>query len=314
MAVALGGCSQQKPEPRTAKQPAAAEPAPATDQTAPEKKEPSKAETHEVSPAKNEPAKPDETSAKPAQTAAQKPAASAADETDDMDAQVKKPRDLGPPLVEHVERLIPLDPKQPVWVDRDNKQVILVGEVCRADYPLEFFATYSNRSYEAVMAINVTPFLVHTGLLAVGAEPGRPAQFQPQFTPPTGTEVAIEVRWRDAAGKVQSAPAQHWIRNIQTKKELDANWVFAGSMLMKDEQTGKQQYLADSGELICTLNLPTAMLDLPLRSYSELESRLFEAFTEHLPPPGTPTTVVLKPLLSAKPNEPHKPQEPTPPQ
>lgn len=221
-----------------------------------------------------------------------------------------KPRDLGPPLVTDVADLKRLHPEQPVWIDMKHKQVVLQGEVCAADYPLEFFATYPNRSYEAVLSVNVRPFLVHTGLLAVGAEPGHPVAFQPKFSPPAGTEVAIEVRWKDANGKVQHAPAQHWIRNIKTKKALDTNWVFAGSILGTDE-SGNPTYQADSGELICLLNLSSAMLDLPIRSESAMESRIFEAFTEHLPPQGTATTIVLTPILKTKPVAPPTPPAPT---
>jgi hypothetical protein len=220
----------------------------------------------------------------------------------------KKPRDLGQPLVDDPARLVRLDPKQLIWVDRKNHHVIMMGEVCRADYPLEFFATYSNRSYEAILSVNVQPSLAHAGLLAVGAKPGRPVQFQPEFIPPSGTEVAIEVRWKDAQGKVKSSPAQDWIRNIETKKALDSNWVFAGSMFSTDERTGKQHYMADSGELICVLNLPTAMLDLPIRSYAALESRLFQAFSERLPPEGTPVTILLKPILTPKPTDSNAPK------
>ena len=209
----------------------------------------------------------------------------------------KKPRDLGPPLVDNPEELAPLSREQPVWMDQKNKYIVLLGEVCEAGYPLEFFATYTNRAYEAVLAVNVTPSIVHTGLLAIGAKPGHPARFEPRFVPPTGTEIAIEVRWKDQDGKVQSAPAQHWIRNIKTKKELDSNWVFAGSGFYTDETTGKKYYQADSGELICVLSLPNAMLDLPIRSYGAIEERIFEAFKEHLPPAGTPTTILLKPVL-----------------
>jgi hypothetical protein len=214
----------------------------------------------------------------------------------------EKPRDLGPPLVDRPDVLRRLDLEQPVWVDKHNNHVIMQGEVCRAGYPLEFFATYSNRSYEAVVSVNVKPSIVHAGLLAVGARAGHPAQFQPTFLPPTGTEVAIEVRWRDAKGKVQSSPAQNWIRNIKTKKALDSNWVFAGSLFVKDDATGKEYYQADSGELICVLSLPTAMLDLPIRSYGALEARSFEAFEEHLPPPGTPVTILLKPFVAPRSN------------
>jgi hypothetical protein len=237
-------------------------------------------------------------------TTGSKPAKTESPEKDlaaEMQQVGEKPRDLGPPLVDQPERLRRLDPEQPVWIDKQNRQVVLLGEVCSAGYPLEFFATYTNRSYEAAMSVNVKPSIVHAGLLAVGAVPGHPAQFQPNFVPPTGTEVAIEVRWKDAKGKVQSAPAQQWIRNIKTKKALDSNWVFAGSLFVTDETSGKQYYQADSGELICVLSLPTAMLDLPIRSYGALEARSFEAFKEHLPPPGTPTTILLKPILSTRP-------------
>ena len=212
--------------------------------------------------------------------------------------QAEKPRDLGSPLVDNLDKLTRLDPDFPVWLDKQNKQVVFLGEVCRADYPLEFFVTYRDRSYEAIVASDVRPSIIHAGLLALGADPGHPARFQPEFVPPTGTEVAIEVRWKDAKGRMHSSPARDWVRNVETKKALDANWVFAGSALMTDEETGKKHYLGDGGDFICLLNLPTAVLDLPIRSASALESRLFEAFIEHLPPPGTPVTLLLKPNLA----------------
>lgn len=230
--------------------------------------------------------------------------------TEAIDQAAKKPRDLGPPLVDNPAGLARLHPQQPVWIDIKNKQVILQGEVCAANYALEFFATYPNRSYEAVLSVNVQPSVVHTGLLAVGAKEGHPATFQPKFSPPTGTEVAIEVRWKGADGKTQSAPAQQWIRNIKTKKALDTNWVFAGSVFTTDE-TGHRSYWADSGELICVLNLPGAMLDLPMRSDGALEARIFEAFTEHLPPQDTPVTIVLKPILSPASSKPTLPKSAT---
>ncbi len=231
-----------------------------------------------------------------------KPESPEMDLAKELEQVSEKPRDLGPPLVDQPKALVRLDPEQPVWVDKQHKHVVMQGEVCRAGYPLEFFATYSNRSYEAVVSVNVKPSIVHAGLLAVGAVAGHPAQFQPSFIPPTGTEVAIEVCWKDAKGKVQSSPAQNWIRNIKTKKALDSNWVFAGSLFVTDDATGKKYYQADSGELICVLSLPTAMLDLPIRNLGALEARSFEAFEEHLPPPGTPVTILLKPFVAPRPS------------
>ena len=141
------------------------------------------------------------------------------------------------------------------------------------------------------------PSVVHGDLLALGAKPGKPVQYDPKFVPPSGTEVEINLAWNDRNGKRQKARAQDWIRDIKTKKQLDVNWVFAGSLFWEDKTTGEKSYLADRGDFISVLNLPTALLDVPIESASKIESRLFEGFVERLPPPGTPVTLILKPKL-----------------
>lgn len=289
-AVVFGGCTPRRMPEKPQK---------------PDQHKAAAATTEAVAPRKVEtpPAVPAPTLQKPAAKPKKIAKAEPAEEklTEEVEQIAEKPRDLGPPLVDAPANLKRLSPDQLVWVDPVKKQVVLQGEVCKAGYPLEFFATYSNRSYEAVVAVNVKPSIVHAGLLAVGAEPGHPARFQPEFVPPTGTEIAIEVRWKNADGKLESAPAQHWIRNIKTRKELDKNWVFAGSSFVTDKETGKEYYQADSGELICVLSLPNAMLDLPVQGYGAIEARSYEAFEEHLPPQGTPITLILKPILKPKP-------------
>jgi hypothetical protein len=214
--------------------------------------------------------------------------------------ETEKPRDLGPPLVDDLKSLKKLDPVQPVWIDAKQKQVVMVGETCRASYPLEFFTTTPGREYEAVTVVRVKPSIVHAGLLAVGAKPGSTVKFRPKYTPPTGTEIVIEVRWKDKQGKLKQAPAQQWVRNIKTKKPLDVNWVFAGSGLHKDEDTGREYYLGDSGDFISVLNLPTSVLDVPIPGSSDIESRTFEGFVDNMPPENTPVTIVLKPKVGEK--------------
>ena len=209
--------------------------------------------------------------------------------------------ELGPPLVDDVNDLKKLHAVWPVWIDRKHKQLVLMGETCRANYPLEFLATYPPRGYESILVVQVKPSVVHAGLLALGAVPGHPARFEPKFEPATGTEVEIEVRWKDKAGQLQRAPAREWVRDIKTKQALALNWVFAGSGFWTDDETGQQVYRADgAGDFISVLNLPTATLDLPIRSTSTLESRSYEGFVEHMPPEKTPVTMILKPKLPEK--------------
>jgi copper chaperone CopZ len=206
------------------------------------------------------------------------------------------PKNLGEPQVDDPGKLQRLDKASPVWLDKQNKQVVFLASTCKAGYPLEFFATYPDRSYESVVVVYTKPSIVHAGLLALGAKPGKPASFDPTFTPPTGCEVEINVVWKDAQGKRQTARAQDWIRDIKTKKPLDVNWVFTGSTFWEDKETGSKSYLADRGDFISVLNLPSSLLDVPIKSASALESRMFEG-AESLPPTGTPVTVLLKPKL-----------------
>jgi hypothetical protein len=107
--------------------------------------------------------------------------------------------------------------------------------------------------------------------------------------------------WKDAHGKRQTARAQDWVRNSKTGKAMQYPWVFGGSRFQKNEVTGETYYQADAdGDLICVSNFPGAMLDLPIQSTSSDTELLFEGFAEHIPPRGTPVTLILTPKLKGE--------------
>ena len=72
---------------------------------------------------------------------------------------------------------------------------------------------------------------------------------------------------------------------------------FAGSGFYVEEETGKQHYRAESGDLICVSNFGSATLDLPVESSQAAAGLLFEALTERVPALGTPVRLVLEPKL-----------------
>jgi hypothetical protein len=201
------------------------------------------------------------------------------------------------PLVDDPEELVKLHPKYPVWFDKARKSVVIVGEVCQRRVPLELFACLKgSKEHESVVVVPTLAYLVHAGLLAAGAEPGGPVQFHPEYIPARGPEVEVTVLWKDAQGKVQKARAQEWVRDVETGKSMEHPWVFAGSHFSEDEETGERYYHGDTdGDLICVSNFPSAVLDLPIASSDSNASLLFEAFTEKIPPRGTPVTLVLTP-------------------
>ncbi len=196
-----------------------------------------------------------------------------------------------------------LEPESQVWLDKERKRLVLAGRIALREGQLEMFACLAGtKEHESVVAVETKAYVVHAGLLALGAEAGKAVQYQPTFRPASGTEIEINVYWREKSGELKSVRAQEWIRDIKTQKEMTQNWVFAGSGFWTDEKTGQKFYLAEDGDFICVSNFASAMLDLPTESSQSAGSLMFEAFQDRIPPQGTPITMVLTPKVEEKPD------------
>jgi len=104
---------------------------------------------------------------------------------------------------------------------------------------------------------------------------------------------------RDSVLKISKDPrfqkaVQSFYKNTQIR-QMDANWVFAGSYFQTDEKTGEKFYQAESGDLICVANFASATLDLSATSSATNDNLMFEAFTERIPPSGTKVMIELVP-------------------
>ncbi|HET6880822.1 MAG TPA: YdjY domain-containing protein [Pirellulales bacterium] len=192
--------------------------------------------------------------------------------------------------------LVKLDAKAPLWVDKTNKRVVMIGKVCLREGQLEMFACpEGTKEHESVLSVPVLAERVHTALILLGADPGKPVQFTPEYRPASGPVIDVALYWTDESGKRCSAWAQDWVQDARTGKALSEPWVFGGSMFYVDEKTGKRDYLANHGELICVSNFSSAMLDLPVESSDKAGQLLFNAYTDHIPPANTKVTIVLRP-------------------
>jgi hypothetical protein len=191
-----------------------------------------------------------------------------------------------------------LSKEYPVWIDPQEKTVIVEGQVALREGMLEMFAcTRNTKEHESIISANTKAYLVHAALLSLGAEAGHPVRFQPEFVPPAGTEIDVFIRYLDDKGKLQTARAQDWIKDIRTGKPMTYPFVFAGSSFYVDPDTKKQYYRAEQGEFVCVSNFGAAMLDIPVKSSKSNEQLEFEAITKKIPPLGAPVHLVFKPKL-----------------
>lgn len=222
-----------------------------------------------------------------------------------------------PPLVDEPERLIRLAPEARIWMTPDSKHLVVLGVVSLREGPLELFACRrGSKEYESIVAIAVRPSLIHMGLIAIGAKPGKPVEFHPEFVPPSGETIEVKLRWKDEQGKIQECLAQDWIaqtgqsseeaepdgKKILKPKVMETHWVFTGSMEYRDEDD-RVHYIADeTGELIGVSNFVGAVLDVPIQSSDSNDALMFEPYTERIPELGTAVTLIL----TAVPDRPEK--------
>jgi hypothetical protein len=203
-------------------------------------------------------------------------------------------------LVELPPRRVELDKN--LWLETSDgvKRILVGAEVClrEGEYGLECLLCRSlTKEHESILKTDVAAWKIHAALVAIGAKPGTPTDYFPRFKPPTGATVKIHLQYEDE-GKTVTVPAGYWIRDTKAQKDLDLDWVFGGSRFYKNVlDENKQEYAADlEGAYIAVANVPTAMLDLPVRSPKGLEERAYGPHTKRIPAEGTKVLVILEPV------------------
>ncbi|MCY2937140.1 MAG: YdjY domain-containing protein [Planctomycetota bacterium] len=159
----------------------------------------------------------------------------------------------------------------------------------------EFLCRKNQKEHESILAGDFDARDIHTTLLLANGKAGSPVSYQPTYKAASGSRVKVSVRHPGKDGKVLEEDARRWVKNTSTLKELESDWVFAGSSLFDNPDDPKNPiYLANQGDVICLSNFNTAMLDLPIESSQKAADLLFEAWTDRIPPIGTRVTVVLE--------------------
>jgi hypothetical protein len=122
------------------------------------------------------------------------------------------------PVEVPLEQILPqgvvaLNPQKTIWLDKAGHKLYLVTKVVQKNGPLEMFCCLKQtKEHESILSLDGKAAVVHAGLLALGIEPGKHVQFDPDFVPPTGTELNIDLIWTDPQGKKQHANVHDWIQ------------------------------------------------------------------------------------------------------
>ncbi|MFO0877365.1 MAG: YdjY domain-containing protein [Gemmataceae bacterium] len=192
---------------------------------------------------------------------------------------------------------IPVGPGVTLEMNGDMRRVIVQSRVVLRKGPLEGLLTREKKKeHEYILAADVDARHIHTALELARARAGKPVTFSPKFQPAEGSAVKILLRF-EQGGKKMAIPAGDWIREDRTNKALPSTWVFAGSRFgpNPDGPNKPPFYLANHGDLICVVNMESALLDLPHRSPKAFNDRIYRADTDSIPEVGTRVEVILEP-------------------
>jgi hypothetical protein len=118
-----------------------------------------------------------------------------------------------PVVKKPVDKLVALDPKGIVQLDHVGKRLLVKTHVVLREGFLEMLCCPAQtKEHESILAVDGKAYVIHAGLLALGAKTGAPVQYQPTFHPATGQSVDIFLQWAEADGKPHRVKAQEWIR------------------------------------------------------------------------------------------------------
>ena len=188
--------------------------------------------------------------------------------------------------------------KNQIWINHTTKQVMVRGRICLRVGGLEMFACPGNsKAHESVIAAEAKSSEIHACFVALGFDPGKPVQWDPEYTTATGPAINLLVKWKSGEF-LKEINAKQMVKISGTDKTLENDWVFGGSQEFTDNVTGDKIYYADSGEMICLSNFSTAMMDVPIRSSDAADGLMFEANTPNIPPVNTKVYMVLTPSKS----------------
>jgi hypothetical protein len=194
-----------------------------------------------------------------------------------------------------------------VKIDKNTNTVTLPAKVNMVDGLVEYFCVTSKGStHESVLVSDAGPQNVHVAMLLLGAKGAAPkegtqtpgqidATFLATLPKLVGDKVILSVRWKDAAGKEQTSPAENWVMRRTVQKNQPAKevpmeggpWLYNGSFLHEGRFVAEGQ-----GVYVAVNTFPSALVNNPRPGAND--DSLWFANKGAMPAVGTPVDFVIK--------------------
>ena len=191
-----------------------------------------------------------------------------------------------------------------IEVDLAHREVRIAAQAALDEGWLEQAVCLAGtREHESLLVIEAPPRLVHAAMLLIGLEPGRPGAWlladdgvTVRREPPTGDAIELLVEYEAPDGSRRLEPLSAWVETADGGSLPPHPWRFAGSRL-EPTKDGGEIYAADfAGSIVGLVTFGDEVIAFEeVRSDRiEIEAAGFLVRRGAPPPPGTPTTLVVR--------------------
>ena len=205
-----------------------------------------------------------------------------------------------------------------IVVNLANSEVVIGAQVAaRIGWLEQLVCKAGTREHESLLAVEAKPKLIHAALLAAGITHGSPGEWIElapdssgkailQLRPPTGSPVEILVRWKSGDDEHESKLCD-WVRRVPDDSTANAlvpfpcnRFVFAGSRVRPNPPSlgPGEHYVADyTGSIVglVTFGDEVIAFEEVIPDRVDIAAPLWEAWTDRIPPEGTPVDLVIRP-------------------
>jgi hypothetical protein len=181
-------------------------------------------------------------------------------------------------------------------IDFAKRRVEVECRVVLREGLLELLACSAyTKEHESILVTRPRPLHIYQALGLIGLTPGHPAAWdeqQEKRIPPTGDGLTIRIAYEQDGRRVE-VDAWDWLKDLGTGQAAARRpWLFTGSLFSQRDGSFAADY---DGNVISVVDFGTELIGLGEFHSADNDALWLSAFTERIPPIGTPCTIVLSP-------------------
>ena len=190
-----------------------------------------------------------------------------------------------------------------VMIDQDARRIALTGEFTLQQGQLEYLLiSRGGKDHEAVVTLDAKPSSIAFAMLLCKYKWVGNVTETGDLKVPKGDGVEFWFEYKDEKGETVKVRAEEMVYNVKTKKTMrQAPWIFTGSKYERDEQSGRNVFMADVEKNVAAIYRdPYALFNTPMDTGSD--DTFYEINRAKIPKRGTKVRVWIEPAAEKEMN------------